>query len=72
MKAITLQGIALLIFVSSNVFAQTAYDKHPNTTEQGWTNLFKKDLPNANYPNGIWSDSNGIITATKDDVKFGK
>ena len=47
--------------------------KHPaNTTGNGWQNLFAKDLSNATYPPGIWSVSNGEITATEDECLWTK
>jgi hypothetical protein len=41
---------------------------HPDTRAAGWTDLFRPDLSNAIFPQGIWTDSNGIITATMDEA----
>jgi hypothetical protein len=39
---------------------------HPDTT--GWDVLFKKDLSNAILPKGIWTFSDGVLTADADEV----
>ena len=48
--------------------AQEAEYLHPDTHSAGWTNLFNDQLTNANYPAGVWSVTNGVITATKDEA----
>src|SRR5206468_10471706 len=42
--------------------------KHPDTSLKGWYSLFNKTLSNAIYPAGVWSNTNGVITATKDEA----
>lgn len=37
---------------------------HPNST--GWNDLFKSDLSNAIFPEGVWSYENGEFTAAED------
>ena len=37
---------------------------HPDVST--WENLFAPDLSNSQYPQGIWSNDNGILTATED------
>jgi len=37
---------------------------HPDST--GWENLFTEDLSNAVLPEGVWSVSDGVLTATED------
>lgn len=37
---------------------------HPDST--GWDSLLAEDLSNAIYPKGIWSMSDGVLTATED------
>ena len=46
--------------------AQDSYDKHPNTS--GWKNLFNTDLSNAIFEKGVWTVSDGVITASKDEA----
>jgi len=58
----------LFAALAFHVVAQdTPYVHHPNTKAPGWTNLFKNDLSNSVSEKGVWSISNGIITATKDE-----
>ena len=60
---------AFLFLLTSQLFSQESYDKHPNTSGEGWTNLFNNDLSNAIYTKGVWSiDKDGVMTATKDDA----
>jgi len=37
---------------------------HPDTS--GWDDLLAPDLSNAMYPKGVWSFTDGLLTATKD------
>jgi hypothetical protein len=39
---------------------------HPDTT--GWENLFAADLSNAAKPEGVWSVTEGVLTATEDQA----
>ena len=42
--------------------------KHPDASTEGWKSLFDNTLSNAIYPVGVWSITNGIITAAKDEA----
>jgi hypothetical protein len=68
MKKITIISLAFLVSVSHFCSAQLAYDKHPNTTEAGWSNLFNTDLSNAIFEKGVWTVSDGVFTASKDEA----
>lgn len=48
--------VLLALFTFSWIFNQA----------QEWTPLFKADLSNADYPAGIWSFEDGVLTATED------
>lgn len=65
MKTILSSLICLL-----SVFAFTACSRkpnaHPDTTREGWSDLFASDLSNAKDSKGVWSVSDGIITASED------
>jgi len=37
---------------------------HPDSS--GWENLLAPDLSNATYPKGVWSVTDGVLTATED------
>ena len=43
---------------------------HPDTT--AWENLLAEDLSNAEYPKGVWSVSEGVLTATEDQCLWTK
>ena len=68
MKKITLYFFTAFILLCSTVFAQNNFDRHPDTYGDGWAAIFNKDLSNAIYPKDVWSITDGIITATKDDA----
>lgn len=53
-------------------FAQDTAYIHPNTSGDGWVNMFNDNLSNAIFPVGVWSDSSGILTATKDEAIWSK
>ena len=43
---------------------------HPDTT--GWADLFKPDLSDAIKPKGVWSVTDGVLTATRDQCIWSK
>jgi hypothetical protein len=43
---------------------------HPDTT--GWQTLFAGDLSDATFPEGVWSISDGLLSATKDECIWSK
>jgi hypothetical protein len=53
---------------ATQLFAQDTAFIHPDTKAAGWSDLFKTDLSNAIFPKGIWSEADGVITATKDEA----
>ena len=65
MRRVVLTGLAGFLF-ALNVYAQIPPEKHPDANAQGWADLFNADLSNAIYPDGIWSVTNGELTATED------
>lgn len=68
MKKVMMICIALSFAASYFASAQMSYDKHPNTTGAGWTELFKPDLSDAIFPEGVWTIHDGVITASKDEA----
>jgi len=68
MKKIMIVFFAILCSINYYASAQLGYDKHPNTSGAGWTNLFKADLSNAIFEKAVWSVSDGVITASKDEA----
>ncbi|MEP7107172.1 MAG: DUF1080 domain-containing protein [Ferruginibacter sp.] len=53
-------------------FPQDTAFIQPDTSEKGWMDVFEKGLANGIFPPGVWSDSNGILTATKDEAIWSK
>jgi hypothetical protein len=43
---------------------------HPNSSQ--WTDLFKSDLSDAIFPEGIWTSENGILSASEDQCIWTK
>lgn len=39
---------------------------HPNTSGEGWQDLFNEDLSNTIKPDNVWSLDDGILTASED------
>jgi len=58
----------LFLLLAGSAFAQDPANIHPNTSDAGWSNLFKADLSNAIFPAGIWTSSDGVFTASKDEA----
>ena len=48
--------------------AQVPPTKHPDTSESGWKPLFNESLSDANYPEGVWSYEDAVLTATEDQA----
>jgi hypothetical protein len=68
-STVTLSGFFFLLLAFQISLAQQKPDYiHPNTREAGWSNLFGPDLSGSIFPKGIWKDSSGIITASKDET----
>ena len=66
MRKLVTFSFALLLLTCA--CAQPVYDKHPNTSEPGWKDLFNAGLSNAIFPKGVWTVSDGVITASKDEA----
>lgn len=59
--------ISLTLLVTSELFAQSTPPKgHPNPSGGGWQYLFEADLSDANYPKGVWTVEDGVLTASAD------
>jgi hypothetical protein len=65
MKCIPRTLIAALMMCGS-VFASENAPAHPNTTAEGWKDLFAADLSNAVFPPGVWTVEGGVLTASED------
>src|SRR5882762_2877395 len=67
-KMLSLFMVITIYAVTTTVKAQDDYSKHPDASQKGWSSLFNNTLTNAIYPQGVWSSTNGVITATKDEA----
>ncbi|KAA9037609.1 DUF1080 domain-containing protein [Ginsengibacter hankyongi] len=63
--------VALCLFTLPSFSQDTAYIR-PDASGSGWVTMFNKGLTNAVFPAGVWSDSSGIFTATKDEALWSK
>ena len=45
---------------------------HPDTTGAGWKAFLKADLSDTIHPKGVWSVTNGVLTATRDQNIWSK
>jgi hypothetical protein len=63
---------ALVSLLTIQCFAQDTAYINPDTFASGWVAMFNSNLSNAVFPAGVWSDSAGIITATKDEAIWSK
>lgn len=72
MKKIKLFWLVFFYTITLHSFAQDTAYIHPNIAEKGWEDIFEKGLSNAIFLTGVWSDSGGIITATKDEAIWSK
>ncbi len=61
-------SFCFLALFTTAIIAQTSYDKHPDTSGEGWKDLFNRDISNAIFPAGVWSNTDGVLTATKDEA----
>lgn len=68
MKKIIFLFVAFLFISKNNVSAQSGYSKHPDTSGEGWYNLFNDSLSNSIRPDSVWSIQDGVITASKDEA----
>ncbi len=68
MRRINVIAIVLLcVLTTVGAVAQKKEYIHPNTSKKGWKPLFDSTLSNATYPAGVWSVTDGVLTATKDE-----
>ena len=59
-----LVAVLMPVLTGCNTAEKLSVDKHPDSSD--WTPLFAADLSDASYPQGVWTVSDGVITASKD------
>lgn len=68
MQKIKLFCAALFCFSINVLFAQQDPSKHPDTSGEGWADMFKSDLSNALFPKAVWTVTDGVFTASADEA----
>lgn len=57
----------LCLLLTTSLLGQSRPMPHPDTSGEGWEDLFNEDLSNTIRPDGVWSvDNEGILTASED------
>jgi len=72
MKNLKLFVLTIFCIITLNSFAQDTAYIHPNVAEKGWKDMFTNDLSNGIFPAGVWSNTDGVLTATKDEALWSK
>ena len=72
MKNFFFSGLLLLLFSAFHLRAQDTAFINPNTKGKGWTNLFNAGLSNAIFPDSVWTVSDGVLTASRDQSIWSK
>ena len=62
----------LLLLGPTVAHAQGALTEHPDTNDGTWVDLLNPTLTNAIHPEGVWSFTDGILTATEDQAIWTK
>jgi hypothetical protein len=70
MKKLLANSLALLLFFSGLLHAQEPAKTDPDISGPAWHNLFKADISDAIFPKGIWTVSDGVMTASKDETIY--
>jgi len=68
--SVLLAGFGLAFLMAGASQKPAATPGHPDVT--GWADLFQPDLSNAEYPAGVWTFANGILTASEDQCIWTK
>lgn len=63
-------AILTMLYVASftALVAQVPPANHPDTSTSGWHSLFNEDLSDADYPPGVWTFDDGVLTASEDQT----
>lgn len=59
--------LAFCLACSALAYGQDADPAKGHPDASNWAELFAGDLTNAVYPEGVWSVTDGVLTATKDE-----
>jgi hypothetical protein len=67
-KTFCLAVLSSFLLVSAAKSQKTPALKHPDTHGNGWTDMFNASLSNAIFKQGVWSNTDGVLTATEDEA----
>ena len=73
MKRIISLFVSSFLIICLNTYCQGSDvppKTHPDT--KGWSDLIKTDLSDAEFPAGVWTYENGVLTASKDECIWTK
>ena len=65
-KMLLLAAVCFGLCVLAHAAERTAPKGHPDSSN--WQPLFKADLSDAVFPKGVWTVSDGVLTASKDEA----
>jgi hypothetical protein len=63
-------GFLVLVSAAFAIGGRPAAQLHPDT--QGWPALFEPDLSDAEFPAGVWTVADGVLTASEDQAIWTK
>ena len=69
-KKLAIMIVSLAVGVLAQAAERAAPKKHPDSSK--WPSLFKADLSDAVFPKGVWTVSDGVLTASKDEAIWAK
>lgn len=61
-------GLFAILIVCSVISAANADAPKTHPDSSSWETLFNKDLSNAKFPEGVWTVSEGVLTASEDEA----
>lgn len=64
---LSLAVVAALGTALSSTHAESP-NAHPDSKGEGWKDLFSADLSDAEFPKGVWTITEGVLTASKDQA----
>lgn len=68
MKTKLLLPALLLTCISACSQVKLPLENHPDS--KNWNDLFSKDLSDADFTSGIWTNTDGVMTADQDEIIF--
>ncbi len=72
MKSPSLFALTLLLAVSNALLADDAVAPKTHPASEKWDDLIAADLSNVDFPKGVWSFEDGVLTATEDQCIWTK